>query len=789
MKQTLFLALQLFFLFFLNTVHAQSYEWAYRWVNSTQGTDVSVDNQGNIYLISYGNTQTNFNPTNSPGILGVTFGCASVSKLSPTGSLIWVKFISQTGATSGGCTPTQIKVKNGFVYVAGTFGGGGGQFDFDPNNGTAYSSGSNPTLKGFLLKWDLDGNYVWHKLQTTPLGLTIEDLHIDVQGNSYVCGSFANSITANSQSLTSNGSSDAFFTKYDSNGNLIFLQGFGGNQSQSDICKGISTDSNGNIFVVGIYNGTVDFDPSNNITNSTSNGFSDVFVAKFDSNAGFTWVKTFGSTSMSDQGNDIVVDNSNNIYFTGTTNNSVDFDMGNGIHILNSPFSYSFIVKWDNSGNYIWANGLYSTSDCQGKKMDINSNEIVVVGIGSGTIDMDPSINTLNLSSSGLYNTVLSRFDLNGNYVFGGIINNNDSNYNRPNGVSVSSNSILIAGDFKGSIDINPDQNATQTLNSLTNSAGSPNGSNYILKLGVCTTTNSTQNISSCSSYTWPVNNQSYSSSGSYSYTLTNSNGCDSIVVLNLTINAPTSNNLTVSSCNSYNWNGNIYTSSGVYNQILNAVNGCDSIVTLNLTIIPPVTNTSNITSCNSYNWNGNIYTSSGVYNQVLSTSNGCDSTVTLNLTITNGPSAVVTSLDGITLNANVVPNATYQWIYCSDLTPITNQTQSQFIPQINGLYAVVVTNNCGSDTSECANVNTIGLNELDNFEVQIAPNPSNGDIMIQLNQVNEPIHLYISDMQGRILMSDELISLEKTIDLHHFTSGTYFITLEGLGVYQLVKN
>ena len=789
MKQTLFLALQLFFLFFLNSVHAQSYEWAYRWVNSTQGTDVSVDNQGNIYLISYGNTQTNFNPTNSPGILGVTFGCASVSKLSPTGSLIWVKFISQTGATSGGCTPTQIKVKNGFVYVAGTFGGGGGQFDFDPNNGTAYSSGSNPTLKGFLLKWDLDGNYVWHKLQTTPLGLTIEDLHIDVQGNSYVCGSFANSITANSQSLTSNGSSDAFFTKYDSNGNLIFLQGFGGNQSQSDICKGISTDSNGNIFVVGIYNGTVDFDPSNNITNSTSNGFSDVFVAKFDSNAGFTWVKTFGSTSMSDQGNDIVVDNSNNIYFTGTTNNSVDFDMGNGIHILNSPFSYSFIVKWDNSGNYIWANGLYSTSDCQGKKMDINSNEIVVVGIGSGTIDMDPSINTLNLSSSGLYNTVLSRFDLNGNYVFGGIINNNDSNYNRPNGVSVSSNSILIAGDFKGSIDINPDQNATQTLNSLTNSAGSPNGSNYILKLGVCTTTNSTQNISSCSSYTWPVNNQSYSSSGSYSYTLTNSNGCDSIVVLNLTINAPTSNNLTVSSCNSYNWNGNIYTSSGVYNQILNAVNGCDSIVTLNLTIIPPVTNTSNITSCNSYNWNGNIYTSSGVYNQVLSTSNGCDSTVTLNLTITNGPSAVVTSLDGITLNANVVPNATYQWIYCSDLTPITNQTQSQFIPQINGLYAVVVTNNCGSDTSECANVNTIGLNELDNFEVQIAPNPSNGDIMIQLNQVNEPIHLYISDMQGRILMSDELISLEKTIDLHHFTSGTYFITLEGLGVYQLVKN
>ena len=73
--------------------------------------------------------------------------------------------------------------------------------------------------------------------------------------------------------------------------------------------------------------------------------------------------------------------------------------------------------------------------------------------------------------------------------------------------------------------------------------------------------------------------------------------------------------------------------------------------------------------------------------------------------------------------------------------------------------------------------------------ELFIAPNPTNGEILIQLNQVNEPIHLFISDMQGRILMSDEIFSLEKTINLHHFSSGTYFITLEGLGIYQVVKN
>ena len=132
--------------------------------------------------------------------------------------------------------------------------------------------------------------------------------------------------------------------------------------------------------------------------------------------------------------------------------------------------------------------------------------------------------------------------------------------------------------------------------------------------------------------------------------------------------------------------------------------------------------------------------------------------------------------------------NATYQWIYCSDLTPITNQTQSQFIPQINGLYAVIVTNTCGSDTSECATVNTIGLINLDGLKIQIAPNPSNGEIMIQLNQLNEPIAFFVTDMQGRIILNDDIHSLEKIIDLRHLRSGTYLLHFDGIGVYQWIK-
>lgn len=48
---------------------------------------------------------------------------------------------------------------------------------------------------------------------------------------------------------------------------------------------------------------------------------------------------------------------------------------------------------------------------------------------------------------------------------------------------------------------------------------------------------NSSQTQTALDSYTWPVNNQTYTQSGTYSDTLVNAAGCDSIVTLNLTLN------------------------------------------------------------------------------------------------------------------------------------------------------------------------------------------------------------------------------------------------------------
>jgi hypothetical protein len=97
--------------------------------------------------------------------------------------------------------------------------------------------------------------------------------------------------------------------------------------------------------------------------------------------------------------------------------------------------------------------------------------------------------------------------------------------------------------------------------------------------------TSSTSNGISCSSYFW--NGTTYTQSGQYTFLTTNAHGCDSTATLNLTINQHTSATQTQSAIDNYTWpvNGQTYSQSGSYNAVIPNSVGCDSTITLNLTM------------------------------------------------------------------------------------------------------------------------------------------------------------------------------------------------------------
>jgi len=162
----------------------------------------------------------------------------------------------------------------------------------------------------------------------------------------------------------------------------------------------------------------------------------------------------------------------------------------------------------------------------------------------------------------------------------------------------------------------------------------------------------STDTQVACDTYTW-VDGVTYTTSNNTAtYTYTNAAGCDSVVTLDLTINNSTSSTDTHLACDEFMWycDGNTYTTSNntATYTYTNAA-GCDSVVTLDLTINNSTSNSTTATACDSYTWaaDGNTYTTSGTYTDISTNAGGCDHTETLELTINYSPNT--TNILGVT--------------------------------------------------------------------------------------------------------------------------------------------
>ncbi|MFN8245207.1 MAG: hypothetical protein U0T56_02320 [Ferruginibacter sp.] len=141
------------------------------------------------------------------------------------------------------------------------------------------------------------------------------------------------------------------------------------------------------------------------------------------------------------------------------------------------------------------------------------------------------------------------------------------------------------------------------------------------LVLTISAVSTSTVNQSICPSqlpYTW--NSQTYNSAGTYSVTLTGSTGCDSVVTLNPSVLPTTTSTTNLGLCPSqlpYSWNSQTINAAGTYTATLTGSNGCDSVATLVLTISAVSTSTVNQSICPSqlpYTWNSQTYNSAGTY-------------------------------------------------------------------------------------------------------------------------------------------------------------------------------
>ena len=364
----------------------------------TYGNDLAVDNSGNIFISGTtsssgwvsGGYDTTYNGNSSD---------AYVAKISSTGQFLWSTYLGGSGWEYGGgvaldgsgnvyvtgmtsqggwVSGTYNKVYHGgttdiFVVKlsgsgthlwSGLLGGdnydGGFGIAVDKNYGAVYVTGF-IGFDSYIAKLSLAGQTLWEGILCNADDDYGSAVTVDGSGYVYVTGTTTTSgwgyygydMVLNNGGTGYNDSSDAFLTKLNSSGYILWNTYLGGDAE--DFGHDVAVDGSGNVFVTGstASPGWVSGGYDTTLTNDYG-----TFVVKMSSAGTHLW-STYLANSGSGYG--IAVDSSGNAYATGTNGDAL-------------------VVKLSPSGQSLWSRNLGGSSNDSGYGIAVDNEGNILVG-------------------------------------------------------------------------------------------------------------------------------------------------------------------------------------------------------------------------------------------------------------------------------------------------------------------------------------------------------------------------------------------------------------------------
>ncbi len=208
-----------------------------------------------------------------------------------------------------------------------------------------------------------------------PLSVAVDGL-----GEIAMAGYFQNSVNLGTGILSSAGAGDIFVAKYSAQGTPLWARRVGG--LQDDRAKAVAVDGSGNVFITGLFYGTVDF--GGGAVSSAPNAVN-CFVAKYSPTGAHLWSKRLSTALGLDEGMAIATDSSGNVLVGGMLYQTSNFG---GSNLTSAGSADAFVVKLSNAGAHLWSKHAGGTAEESvfGLAVDSNGNP-AITGHSTGSAD------------------------------------------------------------------------------------------------------------------------------------------------------------------------------------------------------------------------------------------------------------------------------------------------------------------------------------------------------------------------------------------------------------------
>lgn len=705
-------------------------QWASRYNNTTNGTDeawdITADYAGNVYV-----TGTSDGSGSNSAAVTVKYNSAGTQQ--------WAKRFNGAGGDIDACFAIYVNPASGDSYVTGyTYQSAAADFDF------------------ITIMYNAAGTQQWASQYDGPADNYDEAraITVDATGSVYVTGYTQTATLTNYDYAT---------VKYNATGAQQWARTYNGTGNDYDRANAITLDATGNVYVTG---------------RSVGAGASaeDIVTIRYDNAGTQKWLSRYnGPGNGYDEGKALAVDAAGNTYVTGYSYSAAS----------NNDYT---TIKYDTAGVQQWITKYNGTGNNSDQAMAVsvdNIGNVFVSGASKGAGSNDDyetikycqlianagndvticngSTTTLNASAPGAASYLWLPND-------GSLSNQTIAN---PVAHPTSTTAYYVAiTNTNGCTDLDTVIVTVVPLPSPSISASGP--TLFCIGGSVILTSAASAHYQWSTAPTDTLPSITVNSSGAYTVTVTDTNGCAASSTQNVTVVSLPVIDAGVNDSTCLSTNVNLMASGGISYVWHPGTSLSDS------TIANPVA--------------GPVMTTT--YTVIGTASGGCSNVDSVKITVLGNPGVptVVQTHDTLLCTASAT---SYQWFL--DGNPIPGATTPSYVYLANGNYYVEVFNAQGCSTvSVPIHIFDIGIDELSaTATLSVYPNPATDDVTLDLNLSKaSDIRITLIDIAGQTVYSDVLSQFigeyKKEVNLKERAKGIYYLQVisnDGVINKKIIKN